>query len=353
MKKKIYFIIMGIIEILTSIYSIVFVNKVLEANQSEIKETLNSFNSGITEKYTGLLESANSISIIIMAIICILLSIIVLNIVLRDTIYENRSGLIGIMGGLYLTSINKYAGLLAVIGFIIALSIPKEKNIIKEKKLIPTLEKHKTSIRDILLGVLFVLFYLSDYLWADYVPRRLLIPVVVIFELLLVVFCVLIYYKDLKRDIIAFKNNFKVYFKYALKTWGLMLLTVIICALFLSMFGKIDESTNQQLLKKLPLLYVIPSAVIMAPIVEETIFRGVLRKVIRNDLIFIIISGIAFGSLHVLKEPSILAAIKASVTYIVMGMFMARCYVKTNNITINMLIHLMQNTMASIFTFLI
>jgi len=344
---------MSIIEILIGIYSIVFVDKVLESQLKQINDTISGLSSGMAETFSNLLSNVNNTSIIVSSIICIVLASILLVVALKD-IENSKNKLIGLTIAIYVFAINQYAGLLAVIGLVIALTMKSNKETIKkEKTKIPVLEKHGTSVREIVIGILFVLIYFSDYLWGNYIPKSITIPIVILFEILLIILAIFIYYKDLKRDVIELKSNFKAYFIYALKTWGMMLLGIIFCALILSVFTNIEESTNQQLLKELPLLYVIPSAIIMAPIVEETIFRVIFRKIIRNDILFIIISGISFGALHVLHESSVLDAAISSISYVVMGMFMARCYVKTNNVTTSMIVHFMQNAMASIFTFLI
>ena len=49
-------------------------------------------------------------------------------------------------------------------------------------------------------------------------------------------------------------------------------------------------SNNQESIMSLPLWNSIPLAVIYAPIVEESLFRGCIRRFIKDDKIFIIVS---------------------------------------------------------------
>ena len=87
-------------------------------------------------------------------------------------------------------------------------------------------------------------------------------------------------------------------------------------------------------------------ALILAPFMEELLFRGIIRKVFNNGYLFIIISGLIFGILHVIddfKSPKELLYI---LVYSVLGFFMAGVYKKTNNIFTNMLFHFTQNALA-------
>ena len=218
----------------------------------------------------------------------------------------------------------------------------------KENLILP---KHPSTRKDKWLGLLLILLFLSDYVWASIIPTEYLIPVIIVYYISIIVFSIFIYKDDLKRDFEAFKNNKGEYIKYAFKRWGFMILTVMIAGIILVLLGVENESVNQQLIEKLPFFIIIPLAIIEAPLVEETIFRGVIRKYINNDTLFIIVSGIAFGAIHVLSEASLVEAITAGLTYAVMGVNMAYAYAKTNNMFVNIMMHCIQNTMAVIMLF--
>lgn len=78
----------------------------------------------------------------------------------------------------------------------------------------------------------------------------------------------------------------------------------IVCAIICGIFGLKQTSNNQELLeltfKSAPVLMTI-SGVILAPVVEELVFRGAIRRVIKNKMVFVIVSGLLFGLVHVLK----------------------------------------------------
>ena len=98
----------------------------------------------------------------------------------------------------------------------------------------------------------------------------------------------------------------------------------------------------------------IPLAVIYAPIVEESLFRGCLRRFFKNDKVFIIISAISFGLLHtIFSEPNLYNAIVMGIPYMAIGGFLAYLYTKTNNMCTNMAFHAFHNAIVMIFVILI
>ena len=46
-------------------------------------------------------------------------------------------------------------------------------------------------------------------------------------------------------------------------------------------------STNQSTLESLPIWFTFPAAVLWAPIVEESIFRGVIRRFFKNNIVLL------------------------------------------------------------------
>ena len=66
----------------------------------------------------------------------------------------------------------------------------------------------------------------------------------------------------------------------------------------------VDTSNNQYLLEEMfkyyPVLMII-TGVICAPVTEELVFRGAIKRIIKNKKVFIIVSGLIFGLIHVLR----------------------------------------------------
>jgi len=169
-----------------------------------------------------------------------------------------------------------------------------------------------------------------------------------------IIFCILtfigilpFFIKDIKQGIKEFKKNKKGYIIYTLKVY--FITSILGSLLFMLMFFIIGEdSTNQQLLEQEPLLWSLFTSIIYAPIVEELLFRGCLRKLMKNDLIFILVSGISFGIWHVIGfEQSVMQYLYV-IPYSVMGVGLSFVYAKTNNLSTNIGMHAFHNTFASI-----
>ena len=175
-----------------------------------------------------------------------------------------------------------------IIGFInIIILLIKSKDEVKEEEL-PKLEKIevKTSER-IMYAILFVGIFIVSYtsLVTNIIKDwNVWIKVIIIY--LLQILCLTIpFRKNLKRDIKAFSLNKKRYFKEIAKTISLIIICYIPIAIILKLI--IGESSNQEAIKDLPIWLTFILSIIIPPICEEIMFRGFLRKVLKNDIIFI------------------------------------------------------------------
>ena len=125
-------------------------------------------------------------------------------------------------------------------------------------------------------------------------------------------------------------------------------------AIVSAILAKQGASVNQTTVEALPLLVSLPLAIIYAPIVEESLFRGCIRRFIKNDKVFMIVSAIVFGLLHTaFSEATLYNVIVVALPYAAMGYFLAFLYAKTNNICTNMAFHAFQNTLAMILTIIL
>ena len=101
------------------------------------------------------------------------------------------------------------------------------------------------------------------------------------------------------------------------------------------------------------------STVIYAPFVEELLFRKCIRKIIKgNDkytkIIYILISSIIFGLLHVITLDASFNDILMGIPYMVVGLSLGYIYIKTDdNLFGTMQFHLMHNTILLILQLMI
>ena len=168
----------------------------------------------------------------------------------------------------------------------------------------------------------------------------------IFFELLIAIFLIIIYNKKLKEDIKDYLKNALKYFSNNIKYWLLGIgISTIINSLILTIF-KINTSDNQaainSLFKTKP-LYVIISAVIVAPIIEELIFRNCFRNIFKSNITYIIMSGLVFGLFHVVNVSTSFAGFAYTFSYAALGSAFAYMMVKKDNIIIPMSFHALHN----------
>ena len=146
---------------------------------------------------------------------------------------------------------------------------------------------------------------------------------------------------DFKNYIMNFKDYVKKYFEYWALAFGLMIVSnLVIVTLFPDSVANNQENVNN--IFGIAPVYMIISAVIFAPIVEETIFRLSIRNFIKNDKLFIFISGIIFGGLHVLGSENLVNYIYI-IPYSIPGFVFAYTLVKSKNIFVPMSLHFFHN----------
>ena len=157
-----------------------------------------------------------------------------------------------------------------------------------------------------------------------------------------IIVVVIPFFNILKRDIKEFLKNKKIYINKTIKTFSITLLFYIPITLVLNLILG-SNSTNQNLISEIPLWITAILGIIVAPISEEILFRGFLRKIIKNDYVFIAISGIIFGIVHCMYIEENWLMYLFILPYAVMGIGFAKLYTKTNNIFANIIIHFLWN----------
>ena len=293
---------------------------------SKLSETLNNSNVSILQQ--GIILG-----------ICIIFSIT--NLILSKNIQKNESKIV------FLMSISMLMGGIynIIAGFVCIIMIYKKKNgeDKEESKKIDNIKITARLIYALLFIVIFIVFYTSIVIAL--LPELNPWIQIIVFYGGRVVFAAIPFFTTLKRDFKDFINNRKDYLKEFVKIFAITLLFYVPVALIVNLITG-NESTNQSLIKEIPLWLTAILAVIIAPISEEILFRGFLRKIFKNDLLFIIISGIIFGIIHCMYAEENLLMYLYILPYSVMGVGFAKLYTKTNNIYTNILIHFIWNAIA-------
>jgi membrane protease YdiL (CAAX protease family) len=154
-----------------------------------------------------------------------------------------------------------------------------------------------------------------------------------------------------ERDI---KISKKVLTKKIFMNYAFMYLAMLVANPLIAQFTDTDQSQNQSAIAdaiRSDALFVIISAVVMAPIVEEIVFRGVLYRKLRKHnryLFAILMSVITFGFMHIFQsvfEGNVLDY-PYIIIYIILGLFFVRIYEETGKLSGAIWLHVLNNVIG-------
>ena len=224
-----------------------------------------------------------------------------------------------------------------VIGFVVAKNIDK-----REKRELPKLEIYH-EYKWYIYVLLFVISLLCIFFVPDLLNSKILVSLLYV---LLIGINIFILRKDVKNSLVNFKEYFREYNSYVLGMYLKSLAIMFILSLSIRMYTGIDNATNQEnivsVLDSFP-IYTILLSVVFAPILEELLFRGLIRKTIKDKWFYILFSGILFGTLHVIDDFQSYYELLYILVYSSLGCFLAAIYYRTNNICANIYFHFLQN----------
>ena len=220
----------------------------------------------------------------------------------------------------------------------------------KKRKELPIIEEKKNTFKDILASIIVIFVFIMLMFILPKISFFNKISSVYIYVTIFLT-TIILNTKYYINDGKIFIKNIKSYLPFIFKRYGIMFITYISVALFVSIFTKGEVSLNQQGLNnmflKMPFLTFILSC-IYAPIVEESVFRLDLHKLIKNKWLFIITSGLLFGILHVVNSYIKPSDLLYSLIYATMGINLAFAYYDSKNIFVSTMVHFIQNTVSTI-----
>ena len=222
------------------------------------------------------------------------------------------------------------------------------------------LKKHSKLIKGIFSLILFFSsVYIQEFLVLLFGIKKITYKIAVILNasssIILLVILFLLYSSDLKKEWKTFKDKWDKNLDIGIKYWLIGLLGMMVSNIILTFIfnnnGAENEQAVQKMISALPIVMVI-SAGLIAPIVEEITFRKVFRDNIKNDLAFVLISGIFFGFLHVYQSEGI-GQFLYIIPYSCLGISFATMYKKTNTVFTSTMMHMFHNTVLTILSILV
>jgi len=178
-------------------------------------------------------------------------------------------------------------------------------------------------------------------------------------NLVFVIITIFLYRKELKKQFINLKKLKKKKLIDMLDSsfrYWLIGLTIMIASNFIISKLGIGSASNDDSIRAVlmasPLLAGL-STIVVAPFCEELVFRLGFKDIIPKKWPFIIISGLLFGSLHVIFSATNIYQFLYLIPYCSLGISFGFIYNKTDNIYISYLIHFIHNAITAVITFLL
>ena len=173
----------------------------------------------------------------------------------------------------------------------------------------------------------------------------------IITQIIYMVFLISLYFNDFKIFIRDYRSHAKKYISFGFRWWFVGYVIMAASNLLILILTPNSMAGNEQgireLFKTVP-LYMCVSTILYAPIVEEITFRGAIKNLIKNPLLYIIISGFFFGFLHVFSSFDSLWNLLYLIPYCALGCIFAYAYHKTKNLLVPISMHMFHNSLAVI-----
>lgn len=167
-----------------------------------------------------------------------------------------------------------------------------------------------------------------------------------IYSIVLLATIALIFNKTLKKDWLDLKKNHKKYFSKYIKYWFLALGVMMISNLIILLINPGAAPGNEEAIKRMfevAPIYTFISAVFLAPVIEELVFRLSFRYVIKIDWLFIFLSGLTFGSMHIIGTYETPMDLLYIIPYSAPGLAFAYVLAKCKNIYVPIGLHFIHN----------
>lgn len=226
---------------------------------------------------------------------------------------------------------------------------------------------HKQLIKNTIMGVSAFLIYmiLSNIQGLPFqllgidtatLPMFVRIIYLIFYQIMMLAIIALIFHKRLKRDFEDLKKNHQTYFKKYLKYWFLLLGLMMISNLLITFITHSNIAGNEELIREnfqVSPIYVFISAVMIAPFLEELVFRLGFRYMFPSKWVFIILSGFVFGGLHVFSSAETLAELLYIIPYGIPGFIFAYILTESDNIFVPMGLHFLHNGILMSLQFIV
>ncbi len=198
--------------------------------------------------------------------------------------------------------------------------------------------------------VFFVLRQQLIPLFKFNLPNKNLNNLILLIPSIIISIILLILYKN--KIIKDFREYDKEDLFITLKYWAVSLVLMYITNSIISFFIPVlpqNELSNREIVASLPIFSLFAMS-IFNPFCEEICFRLSFNKIFNNKYVYVIITSIIFGAVHIssfeLKEFIFI------IPYMTMGVVMALGFYKTKNIFTSIFMHMIHNLTMLVLIFI-
>jgi len=212
--------------------------------------------------------------------------------------------------------------------------------------------------KGIIIGILIIAFYFIYSKYLSYLPLAIAnislntFPLwvralyFIITDIFFMAILALTYHKTLVKDFKDYKKNMSNYIDLGIRYWVLGIIGMSLSS-FIITFGlgggiSQNEEAVRSMIDIVP-YYMLFSTAVYAPFVEELTFRKAIKDIFGKSILFVLISGIFFGAIHVIFNATTLIEYLQIIPYSSVGLALAYMYYKTDNILVPMSIHFIHN----------
>lgn len=208
-----------------------------------------------------------------------------------------------------------------------------------------------------LLGIVFLFFFSS---FVQLIPIYLFhmsleqinanqLWLTIFSNTVLLIILFITYRKSLIEDFKKIKGNLYSILDSGIKYWliglAVMAISNILIGLFITQAQAGNEESVQEIIHSSALSIIAIG--ILAPIIEELVFRKSFREVFKNKTLFVLASGLIFGGLHVVLSLNSYWDLFYIIPYSSLGIAFGYMYQKTDNIYTSIIMHIFHNTVLT------
>jgi len=221
------------------------------------------------------------------------------------------------------------------------------------------------AVKGLLIFILFYSSFIFQYIpfrlfnenVSNYVGNTRMSVLLSTFSDLIILFIIIcVYYKDFVEDFKKFKKNFKKSMDIGIACWVVGFIIMVVSNAILLVFfhanGANNENAVRTMIHSLPILMGF-NVCILAPIIEEVVFRKTLYDVFKRREIFVFLSFLLFGYAHVSSMATNLVDWLYIIPYGALGGAFAVAYHKTDTIYTTICLHMMHNFLAFVLGLLV